>query len=204
MVALGRLSLVELPVVVEVAAAAERAQAQHGLRPLETPPRPGDVHPVLDEVAARALDHAACDREPGGQGAIVAHEGPVLDQVTGALIDRLALGGVEVPAGGSAAHAPGHAVGLAFQQYGHAFGDPSFHLGGAVQENHVALVFLSYLFVLDQSKPEDTAGTTLIRLVNQPVAISAIPVVRTLRTLKPERRQRKQHVHPIPISANSA
>ncbi len=72
------------------------------------------------------------------------------------------------------------------------------------QQNHVALVFLSYLFVLAQSKADDTAGNTLNRLAHQPIVIQAVPSIHTVRPIKLERRKRKRHAHPTIISADSA
>lgn len=72
------------------------------------------------------------------------------------------------------------------------------------QENHVALVLLSYLFVLDQGKPSDTVGGTLNRLMHQSIVVREVPDIHTVRPIKPERRKRKQHAHPIIVSADSA
>src|SRR5450755_5195170 len=59
---------VEAPVVIEVAVALYGAQLEHGLRALEPPARAGDVHPILHQVATRALDHAGGDRPAAGEG----------------------------------------------------------------------------------------------------------------------------------------
>jgi hypothetical protein len=62
--------LVKLPVLLEVATATQRAKLQDGFGAVEAPARSGDVHAVLDQMAARALDHACRDREllPRGIG----------------------------------------------------------------------------------------------------------------------------------------
>lgn len=72
------------------------------------------------------------------------------------------------------------------------------------QENHVALVFLSYLFVLAQSTPTDSAGTTLARLVAQPITLLGEVSIPNVHPIKKERRNRIKHPHPNARSAQAA
>lgn len=72
------------------------------------------------------------------------------------------------------------------------------------QENHVALVFLSYLFVVAQSKPADSAGKTLTRLNAQSVAIAGDVTVPGVRPIKRERRNRLPHPLCVTPSAQAA
>ncbi len=57
----------EAPVVVEVAAGPERAQAEDGLGSPNTPARSREVQAIDDEVAAGALDYARGDGQPLGK-----------------------------------------------------------------------------------------------------------------------------------------
>lgn len=72
------------------------------------------------------------------------------------------------------------------------------------QENHVALVFLSYLFLLAQSKPTDSAGETLARMSAQPVAIAGEIGVPCVRMIKQKRRKRIRHPQNYSLSPNVA
>ena len=63
------------PVPVEVAVADEGAEFEDGFGAVETPAGAGDVHAVLDEMAAGALDHPGGDRPPSGQGGGVVQVG---------------------------------------------------------------------------------------------------------------------------------
>src|SRR6188474_2784390 len=54
----------EQPVVIEVAAGAQRAEPQDRLCARKGPARTRAAHAVLDKVAARTLDDASRDREP--------------------------------------------------------------------------------------------------------------------------------------------
>lgn len=51
----------EAPIVGEFVVADDRAQLQDGLCASEAPAGAGDVHAVLDEVTAGALNYAGCD-----------------------------------------------------------------------------------------------------------------------------------------------
>lgn len=55
---------VERPVVVEVVVAADGSEFEDGFGALESPAGAGNVHAVLDAVAARALDDAGGDCQP--------------------------------------------------------------------------------------------------------------------------------------------
>src|SRR5260370_28948212 len=65
--------LLDVPgrVGVQVAVGADGAQPQDGLGSFRAPAGAGDAHPVLDEVAAGAVDDAGGDRPAFGQGARV-------------------------------------------------------------------------------------------------------------------------------------
>ena len=69
------LAEVEAPVVIEVAGGDEGAELEHGLGTVESPPRACDVHPVLDDVPAGALDY------PGGDGPALLQCGGVVQVV---------------------------------------------------------------------------------------------------------------------------
>ena len=58
---------VVLPVVVEVAAGVDGAEFEDGFRAGEAPPRAGDVHAVLDQIAAGAFHDAGRDGPARGQ-----------------------------------------------------------------------------------------------------------------------------------------
>jgi CDP-diacylglycerol pyrophosphatase len=84
------LLLVEAPVVVPVATGVERAQLEDGLGTREIPACAGDAHAVLDQVSARALDHAGRDGKAGREECRVIHEGVVAPEVRKRAIDLLA------------------------------------------------------------------------------------------------------------------
>ena len=65
---------VEAPVFVEVAVADHGAQGEDGFGALQSPPCPGDVEPVADQVAACSFDYAGGDGPARGQGLVVAQE----------------------------------------------------------------------------------------------------------------------------------
>ena len=52
---------VEVPVLIEVAAGAQRPQLQHRLGSDQPPAGAGQLHPVADEVPARPFDNAGGD-----------------------------------------------------------------------------------------------------------------------------------------------
>jgi hypothetical protein len=54
--------LVKFHVVCQITADLQRAQLEDGSGLLETPARSGDIHPVLDQMAARAFDDTCGDR----------------------------------------------------------------------------------------------------------------------------------------------
>lgn len=60
------------------------------------------------------------------------------------------------------------------------------------QENHVALVFMSRLFVMAQKQPEETIGKTLNRVNGQSIILFKIPTVVMSRPIKRERRRRRE------------
>ena len=71
MIALVFASFVERPVGVQVAARSEGAQLQNRLGASQAPVRSGDAEAVIDEVAARALDHSAGNGEPVAQVLVI-------------------------------------------------------------------------------------------------------------------------------------
>ena len=134
----------EAPVIVEVAAGAERAQAEHGLGAADGPARAGDVHAVADEVAAGAFDDAGGDGQAVGEVLVVAEVGCVGEEVVGTVVDGDAVLGGEFAQGGAAAHAGGNPRGATAAHAGgnprgataedleEPFVDPAFGLGGAL------------------------------------------------------------------------
>src|SRR5207247_6958045 len=58
---------------------------------VQAPAGAGDAHPVLDQVAAGALDDAGGDRPAFGQGPRVVHEGLLVLQVGQGLADDLGV-----------------------------------------------------------------------------------------------------------------
>src|SRR5215216_1027698 len=91
------------PVVVEVAVAAERPELEDGLGAGQAPASAGAVHAVFDQVPAGALDRAGGDRPATGERGRVVQVGLLVEQVGGGGVGGLALGGVQVVAGGLAA-----------------------------------------------------------------------------------------------------
>src|SRR5271165_2980861 len=125
---------VEAPVGVEVAGGDDGAQFQDGLGSFEPPSRACDVHSVLDDVPAGALD------DPGGDGPALPERGGVVQvvllvvQVAGALVGAGPLGG-RVPVGGGAAADPGRDLGgFAVQDLAGLGGDPFLGRGLALVE----------------------------------------------------------------------
>src|SRR6266568_4922122 len=118
------------PVGVEVAAGDQGAELEDGLGAFEAPSRAGDVHSVLDDVPARALDDTGCDGPALAQCGGVVQVAALVVQVAGALVGSGALGG-RVAAGGSAAADPGRGLaGVAVQDLAGLAGDP--FLGGGL------------------------------------------------------------------------
>src|SRR5436190_9193251 len=91
------------PVVVEVAVAAERAELEDRLGAGQAPASARAVHAVFDQVPAGALDRAGGDRPATGERGRVVQVGLLVEQVGGGGVGGLALGGVQVVAGGLAA-----------------------------------------------------------------------------------------------------
>jgi hypothetical protein len=60
-------NLVELPVIVEVAARAQGAQAEHGFSPLQAPASARDIHPVVNKVPAGPFHNSRGDRQASGE-----------------------------------------------------------------------------------------------------------------------------------------
>src|SRR5271157_6457379 len=123
------LAQVEGPVGVEVAAGDDGAELQDGLGAFESPSRARDIHSVLDDVPAGALD------DPGGDGPAFAQRGGIVQvavlvvQVAGGFVGAGALGG-RVAVGGGAAADPGRDLaGLAVQDLAGLVSDP-FLSGG--------------------------------------------------------------------------
>src|SRR5271166_152445 len=109
-------------------------QFQDGLGSFEPPSRACDVHSVLDDVPAGALD------DPGGDGPALPERGGVVQvvllvvQVAGALVGAGPLGG-RVPVGGGAAADPGRDLGgFAVQDLAGLGGDPFLGRGLALVE----------------------------------------------------------------------
>ena len=102
MIALVLGALVELPVLVDVAAGDDCAEAKDGFGAGQAPDGAGDAHPILDEIAAGALDDASRDRVAGREVLVVAEVRGVVEQVVGALVDRLALLIIEAAVGRAA------------------------------------------------------------------------------------------------------
>ena len=69
--------LERLPVAIEV----DTAHVQHRLRPLLCPVHAGPLHPVLDVVATRPLDHPRRDRVAPRQEVVVTQPPAVLQQI---------------------------------------------------------------------------------------------------------------------------
>jgi hypothetical protein len=124
------LGKVEGPVGVEVAVAAEGAKLEDRLGADQAPAGAGAVHAVLDQVPAGALDHAGGDRPAGGEGGRVVQVGLLVEQVGRGGVGRLALGRVQVVAGGLAADRPSDDAGAAVQDRPGVVVDPG--LGGRV------------------------------------------------------------------------
>jgi len=90
------------PVLVEVAVAGQGAELEDGFGSGQASAGSGEVHAVLDEVAAGALDDAGGDGPALFQGVRVAQVAAVADQVVRGCVDAFTLVGGEVVAGGLA------------------------------------------------------------------------------------------------------
>jgi hypothetical protein len=67
------------------------AKLEHGLGAGKAPARTGDSEPILDQVAAGALDDAGGDGQSLGEELRVAHERGVPGEVLDAFVDGLSL-----------------------------------------------------------------------------------------------------------------
>ena len=124
MVAVLFLLEVVLPVLVEVSVGVEGAELEDGLGGGCSPAGAGDVHAVLDEVAAGALDDAGEDGPAFGEGGGVVEVGGLGVEVAGHGGGGLGLGGLSrTPALGGADGARGVA-GVAVQDRGGVRADP--------------------------------------------------------------------------------
>lgn len=72
------------------------------------------------------------------------------------------------------------------------------------QENHVALVFLAYLFVQAQGRPAETAGATLQRVKDRPVVTPAVIVPMKVRPIVSHKNARSRKAHSVRHSARAA
>ena len=86
-------NLMELPVVVEVAARPQGAQAEHGFSPMQAPASACDIHPVFHEMPAGPFDDAGGDRQAGGQGLVILEKRLVMQQVVCTLVHWLYASG---------------------------------------------------------------------------------------------------------------
>src|SRR5688572_630399 len=118
--------LVKGPVLVEVAAGTDSPKAEDGLGAGQAPAGAGDVHAVLDEVAAGTFDDAGGDGEAGGEVFVVAEVFLVVQQVVGAAVDGLALRGRQTTLGRAATHAGGDIGDAAAQEAVQALVHPVF------------------------------------------------------------------------------
>jgi len=98
---------VATPVLIEVAVADDGAHLEYSLGAVKAPAGAGDVHAVLDQVPAGALDDAGGDRPPTFEGGGIVDERPLADQVGGALVDGRPGGPIEVFASGLASECGG-------------------------------------------------------------------------------------------------
>lgn len=72
------------------------------------------------------------------------------------------------------------------------------------QENHFALIMLAYVFLESQKVGDESAGSTLRRLIDRPIAIYDDPLPPKIRQIKPEKRRRHHHALAVPISGCAA
>src|SRR2546425_13274553 len=104
MVALQFPLLMMPPIGVEVATRAPRAQPQNRLSAVKAPPRPSDLHPVADHVAARAFDDARRNREARLQVRVILDVRFVAFDVVGTGVRRFPRGGGQASARGGPAN----------------------------------------------------------------------------------------------------
>lgn len=72
------------------------------------------------------------------------------------------------------------------------------------QENHVALCFLAYCFLVRQAAKGETIGRTILRLKTQPLQLKQAPVAPKVRPIRREVRRRRQKSHPVILSGRCA
>jgi hypothetical protein len=94
----------------------EGTQLEDRLGPIQAPARPGDVHGVLDQMPAGPFDHTGGDRQALGQSLVVAQSLPVVLDVVGGLVHRLALALAQLFAGSGTAQTHRHIQGPAPEQ----------------------------------------------------------------------------------------
>jgi hypothetical protein len=63
------------------------------------------------------------------------------------------------------------------------------------QENHFALVLMTYAFLQSQRRRKETAGQIANRLIERPMPHAAPPPSPTIRRIRPERRHRRRNAH---------
>ena len=83
---------VELPVVIKVAGEADGSELDDGFSHLLGPAHAGTLHPVFDQVFARAFDRATGDRPPVSEVFVVMHSGAVPVKVIGDSLQSFAPG----------------------------------------------------------------------------------------------------------------
>jgi hypothetical protein len=120
--------LMEGPVLVEVLAGAQGAQAQYGLSAGQAPAGAGHIHAVLYQVPTGTLDDSRGDGQSLGKVAIIVQVGRMVEQVARANIYRLACLGEKISPCGAATHAACYQAGLSSQDFKEAMPDPVFQL----------------------------------------------------------------------------
>jgi len=118
------------PVLFEVAVGADRSELEDRFSARQAPAGAGDVHAVLDEVAARALDHAGGDRPALVEGGRIVQVDALVGQVGGAAIGARAPGCVQAGVGRGAPDLSGELGGVALEDVLGVAAD--LQLGGGV------------------------------------------------------------------------
>src|SRR5271165_1523029 len=83
---------VEGPVAIEVPAQVDGSELDDSLGHLFSPAHSRTLHPIFDEVLARALDRTTGDRPALGEIFVITHVSAIAVQVVGNATQRLALG----------------------------------------------------------------------------------------------------------------
>jgi hypothetical protein len=83
---------VEFPVAVEVSREINGSELDDGLGHLLGPAHAGALHPIFDQVLARAFDRATGNRPPLGKVFVVTHPVAVAVEVVGDRFQGLAFG----------------------------------------------------------------------------------------------------------------